>query len=86
MYTEKVNLRKQGTDGTICGWGSVPKSDQKNISIENAEYSENLHCMVLCLKGNMYCKEIIRSGDYKKELLCGEAILPEIRMTSVSTI
>ena len=58
----------------VCGWGSLAKDNGENACNENAEYSDNLHCMTLEICSMAICKKALPSGDYRRKLLCGRSI------------
>ena len=63
------------SDATVCGWGTVRNADHEDYRLENAGYSENLHCMFLNLRNSTVCRTAIPGGDYRNKLICGEAKL-----------
>ena len=85
LYPTTTDLRKQGSDASVCGWGPEIEDNQQDKFLENPQYSENLHCMPIQLRGPSYCKRTIKFGRYKSELICGHATLPWQKINFVST-
>ena len=74
MYKPKIKLRKKGIVAITCGWDSTTLDDQVENNIQNAKYSDNLHCMSVILHGAGKCNLAIGRSDFSKKQLCGEAL------------
>ena len=85
LYTERFDLRKQGRDALVCGWGTVSK-DEMNVSIGRAEYSENLHCLFLSLGNRSECQKFYVHGDFQREQSCARAKFQGKKITLVITM
>ena len=68
-----INIKFQNSDAEVCGWGSAKKDDESNINIEYGEHAENLHCMPIVVRSGLFCRNNVRSGDFRNKLMCGHA-------------
>ena len=73
LYKIRFDLRKQGRDALVCGWGTATTDVEKNRSIQNAEYSEDLHCLSLLFGNRSDCNKLGIRGDFQNELLCAKS-------------
>ena len=83
LYPQTADARIHGNNATLCGWGTVKGNDQRNSSIENAEYSEDLHCLILNMCSIDFCRRNVRIGNFKTKLLCGMAKITKQTSTMV---
>ena len=80
-----ANFHRLGRSGTLCGWGTTTEDDQNTRSLGDAEYSDDLHCMAINILPKECCKLYIKSGDFRKKLVCGDAKIRQQTTTLVIT-
>ena len=72
LHRERNDIRFQGRDATLCGWGAKTKNKQYPKNILNSNFSDDLHCTNINIYSKNICTPNIPPGDFGKNLLCGQ--------------
>ena len=83
LCAKPINPPQIGTAALVCGWKTVPQDDVLDDATGDAKYSQNLHCMDLDLLSPRFCRKSLFSGDFKRRVICGQALGTRQKITLV---
>ena len=76
LYKGIIDLRVHGKGSMLCGWGTLAENISYDWHLEEAEYSDNLHCMYSLLYSERICTAAIGPVDFRRKMICGQGRIP----------
>ena len=73
LYSYRTDFRRIKVNAILCGWDIGKENNGTETSPKDIKYLDDLHCVDILISPQKTCRQIDRSGDFKRKLLCGRA-------------
>ena len=86
MYSGQIDFRRMGSAALVCEWKTAIKNDVLNNSTESPEDLGDVNCFYVNLYNFCQCKPLVKLGDFRAKLFCGNPSYPSQINTWVITL